>query len=138
MDLTQSRAGQRSLSRTRGAVAGVTSFPRPKFRAQVTRGVVACDLPVMSIDGRWVNQHTDQLSFQPLRRRAGRDSRCTKKRYRTESDALEASKHLRRYGYTSQRAYQCTERNCAAWHLSSKPEFESRSLAGFLARSDWA
>ena len=75
--------------------------------------------------------------FQPLHRRAGRRTACVKKRYRTESEAIDASKRLRRHGHDGQRAYACTVRNCGGWHLSTQPEFTSPTIGRFLATTAW-
>lgn len=78
-----------------------------------------------------------QVAFEALQRRSARRTPCSKKRYRTESEALDAAKQLRRYGYDDQRAYPCTIRNCGGWHLTTQPEFPSWTIGRYLATTTW-
>lgn len=84
-----------------------------------------------------IEARSGEPTFERLNRRAGRRSPCHKQRYRSESEAISAAKHLRRVGFFGQRPYQCTAKNCSAWHLTTKPEFTSEPIHRFLAIAAW-
>lgn len=90
-------------------------------------------------DGVCMHRRPDAAptTFQNLQRRSARRTPCQKKRYRTESEALDAAKQLRRHGYDGQRAYPCTTRNCGGWHLTTQPEFASWTICRYLATTTW-
>lgn len=75
----------------------------------------------------------DEITFERIARRSARRTPCHKKRYRNESEALDASKRLRRIFAVEYRAYPCTARNCGGWHLTTAAMFESTALTAFLA-----
>jgi hypothetical protein len=77
------------------------------------------------------------ITFQSLNRRSARATSCRKKRYRTESDALDAAKRLRRRGYHHERAYACTAKNCGGWHLTTKREISSRAIGRYMSTTSW-
>jgi hypothetical protein len=99
----------------------------------VTPGVPESQSAGMKI----ASAESDVPAFERLNRRAGRRTPCSKKRYRSESEAMSAAKRLRRYGHVDQRAYRCSKKNCSAWHLTTQPERDSFSLGKFPAVAAW-